>query len=204
MALCYKVLNVTNRAEPIHAHAIADIRFIRETMERAAAFTAVPGWGGVVMGVSACLTAAIAGRPDNSPRWIGIWLGDAALAAGVAVVAAASKARRSGVLLSSAPAVKFALAYAPPLAAGAVLTLVFAAAGLGTRLPACWLLLYGTAVATGGAFSVRVVPIMGLCFMATGTAAFLAPAGLGHWFMAAGFGGLHIAFGLVIAKRYGG
>ena len=195
---------MTNRAEPIHAHAIENIRFIRETMERAGSFTAVPGWGGVVMGVSACVTAPIAGRPDDSLRWIGIWLCDAAAAAAVAVVAAAIKARRSGVLLSSAPALKFGLAYAPPLAAGIVLTAVFAAAGLGTRLPACWLLLYGTAVATGGAFSVRVVPIMGLCFMALGTAAFVAPAALGHWFMAAGFGGLHIAFGLLIARRYGG
>jgi hypothetical protein len=195
---------VANRAEPIHAHALENIRFIRETMERAAAFTAVPGWGGVVMGISACITAPIAGVPDNSPRWVGIWLGDAALAAAVAVVAAVIKARRSGVLLSSAPALKFGLAYAPPLAAGIVLTAVFAAEGLGARLPACWLLLYGTAVATGGAFSVRVVPIMGLCFMALGTAAFVAPAALGHWFMAAGFGGLHIVFGVLIARRYGG
>jgi hypothetical protein len=198
------VLNVTNRAEPIHQHAIEDLRFIRETMERAAAFTAVPGWGGVAMGVSACVTALISGPPDNSLRWILIWLCDAAVAAAIASVAAARKARRSGVLLSSVPALKFALAYAPPLAAGIVLTAAFAALGLGTRLPACWLLLYGTAVATGGAFSVRVVPIMGMCFMVLGTAAFAAPAALGHWLMAAGFGGLHIGFGFLIARRYGG
>jgi hypothetical protein len=194
---------VTNRTEPIHAHAIENIRFIRETMERAAAFTAVPGWGGVAMGVSACVTAAISGPPDNSRRWMLIWLGDAAVAAIIAVVAAARKARRSGVLLSSAPALRFALAYAPPLAAGIVLTVVFATMGLAARLPACWLLLYGTAVATGGALSVRVVPLMGICFMVLGTAAFAAPAA-GHWFMAAGFGGLHIAFGFLIARRYGG
>jgi len=195
---------VTNRAEPIHAHAIENIRFIRETMERAGAFTAVPGWGGVVMGLTACLTALLSGPPDNSVRWIVIWLADAAVAAAIAVTAAARKARRSGALLSSAPALKFGLAYAPPLAAGIVLTPVFATMGRGARLPACWLLLYGTAVATGGAFSVRIVPIMGLCFMALGTVAFAAPAPLGHWFMAAGFGGLHIAFGLLIARRYGG
>jgi hypothetical protein len=92
----------------------------------------------------------------------------------------------------------------PPLAAGMVLTPVFVSMGFGARLPACWLLLYGTAVASGGAFSVRVVPIMGLCFMALGTGAFIAPASAGHWFMAAGFGGLHIVFGIVIARRYGG
>jgi hypothetical protein len=81
---------------------------------------------------------------------------------------------------------------------------VFATNDLAERLPGCWLLLYGTAVATGGAFSVRVVPVMGLCFMATGVVAFAAPAPLGHWLMAAGFGGLHIVFGWIIARNYGG
>jgi hypothetical protein len=195
---------VSKSAEPIHAHAIANIRFIRETMERAGAFTAVPGWGGVLMGTSAAATALVSGPPDSSIRWITTWLVEAAIAAAIAVVATTRKARRSGALLSSAPTLRFALAYLPPLVAGMVLTPVFATTGLGTRLPACWLLLYGTAVASGGAFSVRIVPIMGLCFMALGASAFAAPASTGHWFMAAGFGGLHIAFGLVIARRYGG
>ena len=103
----------------------------------------------------------------------------------------AIKARRSGApLSSSAPAQRFALAYVPPLVAGVVLTPVFAMMGLAASLPGCWLLLYGTAVTTGGAFSVRIVPMMGLCFMALGVVAFAAPASWGHWLMAAGFGGL--------------
>ena len=40
--------------------------------------------------------------------------------------------------------------------------------------------------------------------MVLGTAAFVVPATLGNTFMAAGFGGLHIGFGLIIARRYGG
>jgi len=107
-------------------------------------------------------------------------------------------------LSSAAPAHRFALAYVPPLVAGMVLTPVFATMGLTARLPGCWLLLYGTAVATGGAFSVRVVPLMGLSFMTLGAVAFAAPAAWGHWLMAAGFGGLHIGFGYLIARRYGG
>jgi hypothetical protein len=71
-------------------------------------------------------------------------------------------------------------------------------------LPGVWLLLFGTAVATGGAFSVRVVPIMGICFMVLGACALVAPASLGNVLLAAGFGGLHLAFGIVIAVKYGG
>lgn len=191
--------------EPIHAHAMENIRFIRDAMSRATEFTAVPGWGGVLMGVTAIVTAAISGPPDNSLRWVLVWFADAAVAAAIALVAMTRKARRIGAPLSSAaPAYRFALAYVPPLVAGIVLTPVFATMGLMARLPGCWLLLYGTAVATGGAFSVRVVPLMGFGFMALGVIAFAAPTSWGHWLMAAGFGGLHIGFGLAIARRYGG
>jgi len=195
---------MADRPAPIHAHAIADIRFIRETMERAGAFTAVPGWGGVLMGISAIVTAFISGPPDNTTRWVAVWLADAVVAVAIALVAISLKARRSAVPLSGVPALRFGLAFAPPLVAGMVLTPVFVTMGLMARLPGCWLLQYGAAVATGGAFSVRIVPIMGLCFMALGVIAFAAPAPWGHWLMAAGFGGLHVGFGLVIARRYGG
>jgi hypothetical protein len=191
--------------EPIHAHAIDNIRFIRDTMSRATAFTAVPGWGGVLMGTTALGAALASGPPDESLRWVLVWLIEAAIAAVIALAAMTLKARRIGAPLSSAaPAFRFALGYVPPLAAGMVLTPVFVVHGLAARLPACWLLLYGTAVVTGGAFSIRIVPLMGVCFMALGVAAFAAPASWGHWLMAAGFGGLHIGFGLVIARKYGG
>ena len=196
---------MTAGPDPMHAHAMENIRFIRDAMARASQFTAVPGWGGVLMGVSACVAAALSGPPDDSMRWVTIWFADAALAVAIALVAMTIKARRSGTPLSSAaPAYRFALGYVPPLVAGMVLTPVFVMMGLMARLPGCWLLMYGTAVTTGGAFSIRIVPLMGLCFMALGVIAFAAPAAWGHWMMAAGFGGLHIAFGLVIARKYGG
>jgi hypothetical protein len=196
---------VSAAPEPIHAHAIDNLRFIRDAMSRATSFTAVPGWGGVAMGITAIATAIITGPPDQSLRWVLIWFIEAAIASTIALVTMARKARRIGAPLSSAaPAHRFALAYVPPLVAGMVLTPVFATMGMMARLPGCWLLLYGTAATTGGAFSVRVVPLMGLAFMALGVAAFAAPVAWGHWMMAAGFGGLHIACGLVIARRYGG
>ncbi|HJZ77132.1 MAG TPA: hypothetical protein VKE51_35620 [Vicinamibacterales bacterium] len=192
--------------EPIHAHAAENLRFIRDAMSRASEFTAVPGWGGVAMGATALVAAAISGPPDNSLRWILIWFADAAVAATIGLIAIARKARASGTPLwtPAAPAHRFALAYAPPLVAGMILTPVFALLDLAARLPGCWLLLYGTAVATGGAFSVRIVPLMGVAFMTLGTVAFVVPAAWGHYFLAAGFGGFHIVFGLIIARSYGG
>jgi hypothetical protein len=196
---------MAQRPEPIHAHAIENLQFIRDAMSRATEFTAVPGWGGVMIGATALVAAALSGPPDDSLRWMAIWLADAGVAIAIALVTMTIKARRQGAPLSSAaPAHRFALAYVPPLVAGMVLTPVFATMGLMARLPGCWLLLYGTAVATGGAFAVRVVPLMGLCFMMLGVIAFAAPAAWGHWFMAAGFGGLHIGFGYLIARNYGG
>jgi hypothetical protein len=190
--------------QPIHTHALENLRFIRDAMERASAFTAVPGWGGVLMGVTAIAAAIVSGPPDETVRWVQVWFAEAVVAVVIALVTMWRKAARSGAPLTSAPAYRFALAFVPPLVAGMILTPVFAMTGLGAQLPACWLLMYGTAVTTGGAFSVRVVPIMGLCFMALGIIAFAAPAAWGHWLLALGFGGLHIAFGLVIARRYGG
>jgi hypothetical protein len=200
-----KSFSMVDNPEPIHTHAVENLRFIREAMARATEFTAVPGWGGVAMGLTAIAAAVASGPPDNSVRWVLVWLVEAAIAAAIALPAMTIKARRSGAPLSTAaPAYRFALAYVPPLVAGMVLTPVFATMGLMARLPGCWLLLYGTAVSTGGAFSVRIVPLMGACFMALGVVAFAAPAAWGHWLMAAGFGGLHIVFGYLIARRYGG
>jgi hypothetical protein len=191
--------------EPIHAHAADNLRFIRDAMARASSFTAVPGWGGVLMGATAIVAAAISGPPDNSLRWVAVWFAEAAIAAAIGLLAMERKARRSGAPLSTAaPAYRFALAYVPPLVAGMVLTPVFATMDLMARLPGCWLLMYGTALASGGAFSVRVVPVMGICFMALGATAFAAPAPWGHYFMATGFGGFHIVFGVIIARNYGG
>jgi hypothetical protein len=133
-----------------------------------------------------------------------VWVADLAGAVAIALVSMARKARRSDAPLTATPARRFARVMLPPLAAGAVLTAVFAANGLTARLPGCWLLLYGTSAASAGTMSVRVVPIMGALFMALGGVSFVAPAAWGNVFMAAGFGGLHILFGAIIARNYGG
>lgn len=192
--------------EPIalHHRAISDLRYIRQTMERAGAFTAVPGWGGVGMGVIALAAAPLAAAQPDAERWLAVWIGAAAVAIGVAAVTMARKARRAAIPLLAGPGRKFALSFLPPIAAGAALTLALYSAGAVDRIPGTWLLLYGTAVATAGTFSVRIVPVMGLCFMLLGVAALFSPAPWGDWWLAAGFGLLEIGFGIAIARRYGG
>jgi len=181
-----------------------NLQFIRDAMSRAGQFTAVPGWGGVLMGTTAVVTAIMTSRISEPSTWVRWWLAEAALAIVIAAVTMTRKASRLQSTLFDAPARRFALAYMPPLVAGAVLTMVFAGTGLTARLPGCWLLLYGVAITTGGIFSIRLVQWMGVCFMATGIAAFAAPARAGDVFMAAGFGGLHIIFGVIIARNHGG
>ena len=188
----------------LQAHALDNLQFIRDTMSRASRFTAVPGWGGVAMGVTALITATLAARSSGTLEWTYWWIGEAVVAVAIAVAGVARKATRLQLSLLDVPARRFALAYVPPLVAGAVLTAVFIGNGLTGRLPGCWLLLYGVSVTSGGTLSVRVVPLMGILFMALGAGALAAPAGYGDAFMAAGFGGLHIIFGLIIARNYGG
>lgn len=192
--------------EPValHDHAIDSLRYIRETMERAASFTAVPGVGGIMIGCTALGAALLASARQSLDGWLLVWLAEGLFAWSVGIAAAALKARRSRVSLLSGPGRKFLLGFVPPLAAGGLLTLALYRAGVGQPLPGVWLLLYGAGVVTGGAASVRVVPLMGLCFMALGASALFAPAEWGNWFLAAGFGGLHIAFGTIITVKYGG
>ncbi|MFI5059222.1 MAG: hypothetical protein ACHQLQ_13665 [Candidatus Acidiferrales bacterium] len=189
---------------PIDARAADHLRYIRETMERAAEFTAVPGWGGMAMGITALAAAFFASRQTTSRAWLTVWLVEAFVAVSIAAPAAATKAHRANSRLFSGPGRKFLLSFAPPIAVGGLLTFVLFHAGVAAAIPGVWLLLYGTAVVTGGAFSVRVVPVMGLCLMALGAAALFAPPAWGDAFMAVGFGALQIFFGAWIAKYYGG
>jgi len=189
---------------PIDARAADHLRYIRETMASAAEFTAVPGWGGLAMGITAMVAAFVASRQPTPRAWLIVWLVEAFIAVAIAAPAAATKAHRANSRLFSGPGRKFLLSFSPPIVVGALLTYTLFQAEALTALPGVWLLLYGTAIVTGGAFSVRVVPVMGLCLMLLGAAALFVPAGWGDAFMAAGFGVVHVGFGWWIARHYGG
>jgi len=204
MATVSPLRSPRNAPIPIDARAADHLRYIRETMECAAEFTAVPGWGGVAMGITAIAAAFAASRQASPRAWLAVWLAEAFVAVAIAGATAATKAHRANAALFSGPGRRFLLSFAPPIIVGGLLTFALFHAGAFTLLPAVWLLLYGTAIVTGGAFSVRVVPVMGLCLMALGTIALVAPAVWGDAFMAGGFGILQVGFGLWIARRHGG
>jgi hypothetical protein len=196
-----------DRSDPpvaLHERAMDDLRFIRSTMERAGSFTAVPGWGGVGIGGTALAAALLASRQPTPERWVVIWLATAAIALLIAGVSLVRKARRARVPLSSGPGRKFLLSFLPPVGAAMALTAAIFLHGTMSLLPGLWLLSYGAAIVSAGTFSVRAVPLMGIGFMVVGALALATPA---HWadvWMAAGFGGLHVGFGFVIARRHGG
>ncbi|HEY5060015.1 MAG TPA: hypothetical protein VII52_00705 [Gemmatimonadaceae bacterium] len=194
------------RADPpeMQSRAMDNLRFIRGMMERAGTFTAVSGWGEVVIGVTAVGAALIAARQTLPWAWVATWLAEAGIAAGISVASMTLKAHSANMPLLSGPLRKLVLSFSPPIIVGAVLTAVFVRDSMFALLPGVWMLLYGAAVVSAGTYSVRIVPVMGAAFMAAGAVALAAPAAWATSLLVAGFGGLHVVFGLWIARRHGG
>jgi hypothetical protein len=184
-------------------HAVDDLKFIRRAMERAGSFTAVPGWGGVGMGVTALGAAFLAAVQPTPGRWLTVWLVAALVATAIGLWTMVRKARRLDVPLATGAGRKFALGLLPPILVGAILTAALLRAGVETLLPGVWLLLYGTGIVAAGAFSVAVVPLQGLAFLILGGAALLVPEA-GDLLLGLGFGVVNLVFGIVIAVRHGG
>ena len=184
--------------------AIRDLSFIRDTMERSASFTAVSGWGGVVVGFLAVAAAFVASIQPTDFQWLAVWMVTSGLGLLITIAATAKKAGRLGIPLLSGAGRKFTIGMAPSLIAGTILTFVLFYNGLTGILPGVWLLLYGAGVVTAGITSITAIRLLGVCFMVVGTAALLVPAEWGDAMMAVGFGGLNLLFGLLIVRKYGG
>jgi len=190
--------------EDLRDHAMESLRYIRSAMERAGSFTTVSGWGQALLGATAMPAAWLASRQPTFDRWLLVWIADAVVAVAIATVAIGRKSEAAGLPLFSGPARKFLAGFSPPLVAGAILTVALWRAGLRQPVPGTWLVLYGAGVITGGAYSVRIVPVMGIAFFLLGAVTLFAPASLGDGLLCAGFGGLHILFGALIARQHGG
>ena len=194
------------RNEPVALsdRAIDNLRFIRETMERSTHFTAVPGYGGMLMGVTAIVAAYIAAQQVTARDWLMVWLTEAFLAFAIGMLAMWQKSMIAKSSLLSAPARKFAFGFAPAVLCGVAITLGLWRYEQFELMPPVWMLLYGAAVVTGGAFSVRIVPVMGWIFMVLGAIAFTLPPVYGNYVLGSSFGVVHLVFGFIIARRYGG
>jgi hypothetical protein len=190
--------------EPLAGRAADNLRYIRQAMERSSTFTSIPGLGGVGMGVVALVAAAVASRQPTGDAWLVTWLAAALAAAVVGFVTMAAKARRAGAGLNGPSARRFALGMVAPFVAGAAITYELWAVRSFTVMAPAWLLLYGAGVLTGGIFSVPIVRVIGVCFMTLGLAAIATPPEWGNLWLAIGFGGMHVAFGIYIARNHGG
>jgi hypothetical protein len=191
-------------APEMHARAMDNLSYIRGIMEAAGTFTAMSGWGQVVIGITAIAATLVASRQALSWAWVATWLAEAGIAAGISVASMTLKAHAANMPLRGEQIRKLILSFSPPMIVGAVLTALFVDRGMYALLPGVWMLLYGAAVVSAGTYSTRIVPMMGAAFMLTGAAAFVAPPSWTTALLMAGFGGLHIVFGVWIARRHGG
>jgi hypothetical protein len=193
-----------NDPPEMQARAMDNLRFIRETMEAAGTFTAVSGWGQVVIGATAVVAALVASQFGPSKDWVIVWAVEAFLALMISVWFMYNKAKSASLPLLTGTARKLLFSFTPVFVVGMLVTLAFMQRGSYEMLPPVWMLLYGSGVVAAGAFSVRIIPVMGAAFIVVGAAALFAPPALSTVFMIVSFGVLHMAFGVVIARRHGG
>src|SRR3982751_3724229 len=99
-------------AEPVglHTQAMDNLRFIRNAMESAGSFTAVPGVGGMLMGATAVFAAFSAHLTMGPRRWLAIWGSEAALALIIGLGFSYRKAVRNNTSLLSRAFRRFVLA----------------------------------------------------------------------------------------------
>src|SRR5207249_12149880 len=103
---------------PLHDRAVDDLRYIRQTMERAGSFTAVPGWGQVAVGATALAAALLAARQPTRELWLVTWLGEAVVALAIGGWARGRKAYAGNDPILSGPGRRSWLGSTSPTPAG--------------------------------------------------------------------------------------
>lgn len=195
-----------DESQPVNIgdRAFDNLKFIRETMERSTVFTSVPGYGGVLMGATAIGAAIVAEMQPTIREWLVVWVVEAVLAGSIGFLAMWQKAKLANSKLLTKPGRKLMMNSLPPMLCGVFITIGLYRYGYFDAMIPTWILCYGAAVVCSGAFSVRVVPIMGWLFIAVGAIATFLPGSFQNLMMALSFGVLHVVFGFVIARRFGG
>jgi hypothetical protein len=181
------------------AHAQATLRYIRSSMD-AAALVATPGSAGIVIGLVGVLAALLAAGPWRA-HWLTVWIASAPLAGLLGATVMVRQQRLQGRTLFGASARRFALCLAPPLVAGAVLTVADLSDGSFRVVAGTWLLLYGCAAMAASVMTSRLVGWLGGLFLLFGIAALLLPMSAHNLILGVGFGGLHLVFGAYLVGR---
>lgn len=185
--------------------AEADLAFVRGVLARSHQFTAVPGLGGVLMGVTALAAAVLAAMQPTQGRWLVVWLSELVVAFAIGLITLIRKARRSGTPLSGSPARRFALGIMPSVVVGAMLTYAAIHANAWELLAPIWLCCYGLGVLGAGAASaVPPVLMLGTTFVVVGLLAILTPPAWNNLWLGVGFGCAHVCVGAMVMRRHGG
>jgi hypothetical protein len=196
--------SLSAKPTPIDAGAVENLRYIRDTIEAAGTFTTVPGKGCIAMGLTALAAAGLELAPALASSWLQIWVGAALMAAAAALFFMEEKAKAHGLSLRRAVARRFFMTLVPAFVAGGVLTAALVDEVARSSITGLWLLLYGCGLAACGVFAIPAVLAAGLAFMALGTVALGLPSAWSPGILALGFGGLHIALGVIITRDHGG
>ena len=180
------------------------IKYIRDVMSRATTFTAVPGKGMIGMGVIALVATAVALASLETLMWLYAWAGAVVVAPVLGFTLLVRKARRTGTSLRSGVGQKFILSFTSCIFVGFLLSIGLWSIDHLELMPGVWMLMYGVGTLTGGSLSIKVIPILGVLFIVFGAIALFMPLFWSNVLMGVTFGGLHLIFGTIITRNYGG
>jgi hypothetical protein len=183
----------------LDTHAAATLRYIRASIDGAVSVD-VPGSAGIALGAIGIMATALSSLPALHEYWVLIWLIASLAAAGAGSALLLRDSSLRGLRLIGTPIRRFALCLLPSILAGVVLTAVHWSAGNLHAIAGTWLLLYGCALISASTVTTRTISIMGGCFVALGLLALALPDNLQIPMLGAGFGGLHITFGIIIGR----
>ena len=207
--------------------ASAELKVIRQLMERPVRYSTQSGLAGIIAGLAALAgvfaDAAVCGacRPVAA-MWINVavWAGVFLVAFAGVTVLTRLRERARGMPFWSAAKTRILRAILPPFVAGVGLTAAVMYrwyGGIGPNqwglIPPIWMLFYGVALWQVGEFAVGEVRLLGTAFIAAGllAGAFFQytipgtePGTAGYWTLGITFGGFHLIYGAVVWIRHGG